>query len=67
VRAAAVDSDGRLWVSLTVPYTYVYDQAGEKTRTLQFRGARMLSPSSLYFTSNGRLLVAPGGYEFDVN
>ena len=66
VRAAALDAEGRLWISLTVPYTYVYDQAGEKVRTVQFRGASVLSPSSLYFTSRGRLLVAPGGYEFDV-
>ena len=67
VRAAALDRDGRLWISLTVPYTYVYNEAGEKARTLQFRGASVLSPSSLYFTSKGRLLVAPGGYEFEVN
>ena len=67
VRAAALDRDGRLWISLTVPYTYVYNEAGEKVRTLQFRGASVLSPSSLFFTSKGRLLVAPGGYEFEVN
>lgn len=67
VRAAALDAEGRLWISLAVPYTYVYDQAGEKIRTIQFRGAGVLSPTSLYFTSKGRLLVAPGGYEFEVN
>jgi hypothetical protein len=66
-RAAALDPEGRLWISLAVPYTYVYDRAGEKIRTIQFRGAGVLSPSSLYFTSKGRLLVAPGGYEFEVN
>src|SRR5262249_24409484 len=32
VRAAAVDPDGQLRVSLTVPYTYVYDGRGEKRR-----------------------------------
>jgi hypothetical protein len=66
VRAAALDGAGRLWISLTVPFTYVYDEAGEKIRTVQFRGARLLAPSSLFFTSGGRLLVGPGGYEFDV-
>jgi hypothetical protein len=66
VRAAAMDADGHLWISLAVPYTYVYDRAGDKIRTVQFRGASVLSPSSLYFTSKGRLLVGPGGYEFEV-
>ena len=41
VRTAAVDAGGRLWISLVVPYTYVYDGRGEKTRTVQFRGASM--------------------------
>lgn len=67
VRAAALDGQGRLWVSLVVPYTYVYDAAGEKVRTVQFRGAGIVSPSSLFFTAAGRLLVGPGGYEFDVD
>jgi hypothetical protein len=66
VRAAALDSRGRLWISLIVPYTYVYDETGEKIRTVQFRGAGILSPSSLYFRAAGRLLVGPGGYEFEV-
>ena len=66
VRAAAIDRQGRLWISLHVPYTYVYDAAGEKIRTVQFRGARQIAPSSLFFTRTGRLLVQPGGYEFDV-
>jgi hypothetical protein len=65
VRTAAVDRGGRLWVSLTVPYTYVYDGQGDKVRTLQFRAAGTLSPTSLFFTQNGRLLVTPGCYEFD--
>ena len=66
VRTAATDRDGALWVSLTVPYTYVYDATGEKIRTVQFHGARVISPTSMYFTSKGRLLVGPGGYEFEV-
>ena len=49
VRAAALDAEGRLWISLAVPYTYVYDQAGEKIRTIQFHAAGVLSPTSLVF------------------
>lgn len=64
VRAAAVDPSGRLWVSLMVPYTYVYGRDGEKTRTVQFQGAGILSPTSLSFAPRDRVLVAPGCYEF---
>jgi hypothetical protein len=67
VRTAAVDRTGRLWISLFVPYTYVYDAGGEKVRTVQFRGAGVISPSSLFFTSGSRVIVGPGGYEFEVN
>jgi len=64
VRTAAVDPHGRLWVSLIEPYTYVYDAQGDKVRTVQFQAAGVVSPSSLFFTSDGRLLVTPGCYEF---
>lgn len=64
VRTAAVDAAGQLWVSFVVPYTYVYDVDGDKVRTVQFRAAGIVSPSSLFFGSNGRLLIAPGLYEF---
>ena len=64
VRAAAVDAGGSLWVSLAVPYTYVYDSHGDKARTVQFRGAGIVSPASLSFAEGGRLLVTPGAYEF---
>jgi hypothetical protein len=64
IRTAAIDPAGRLWVSFVVPYTYVYDNDGEKVRTVQFRGAGIIAPSSLSFTSRGRLLVTPGCYEF---
>lgn len=64
IRAAAVDGLGRLWVSLTEPYTYVYDAHGDKIRTVQFRAAGVISPTSLFFTRDGRLLVTPGCYEF---
>lgn len=66
VRTAALDSSGRLWVSLIVPYTYVYDGLGEKVRTVQFQAAGLNAPASLSFPSPGRLLVTPGCFEFDV-
>lgn len=66
IRAAGVDRDGRLWISLMQPYTYVYDPAGEKIRTVQFRGADIITPASLFFTKDGRILVTPGCYEFRV-
>jgi hypothetical protein len=65
IRAAAVNNRGELWISLAVPYTYVYDRDGDKIRTLQFQAAGILSPSSLSFAPDGRLLVTPGCYEFD--
>jgi hypothetical protein len=65
IRAAAVDGNGQLWISLGVPYTYVYDAHGDKTRSIQFQAAGVISPTSLFFTSRGRLLITPGCYEFD--
>jgi len=66
VRAAELDPDGRLWIALSVPFTYVYDTHGEKIRTVQFRGAGLLNPTSLFFADRSRLLVTPGCYEFAV-
>ena len=67
VRAATVDARGQLWISLTMPYTYVYDAHGDKIRTIQFSSTGAFSPTSLSFTRGGRLLVTPGLYEFDPN
>jgi hypothetical protein len=64
VRTSAVDPAGRLWVSFVHPFTYVYDATGEKVRTVQFRAAGLIAPSSLWFNSDGKLLVTPGCYEF---
>lgn len=64
VRTAAVDRSGRLWISFIQPISYVYDAGGEKIRTVQFRGAGIIAPSSLSFTEAGKLLVTPGCYEF---
>jgi hypothetical protein len=66
VRTAAVDPEGRLWISLMEPYTYVYDQRGDKVRTVQFRGARVVAANSLFFAGRDRLLITPGCYEFNV-
>jgi hypothetical protein len=65
VRAAAVDRGGNLWVSLAVPYTYIYGSDGDKIRTVQFRAAGTLAPTALFFGTKGRLLATPGLYEFD--
>ena len=65
VRAAAVDPRGHLWISLSQGYTYVYDTNGDKVRIVQFDAAGTVNPTSFFFTSDGRLLVTPGGYEFD--
>jgi hypothetical protein len=65
VRTAAVDSDGNLWLSLITPYTYVYDAAGDKRRTIQFQAAGILAASNLYFTKKRQVLVSPGCYTFN--
>jgi len=67
IRAASVDPRGQLWVSMIVPYTYVYDTQGDKARTVQFSATGIMSPTSLFFTHSGRILVTPGCYEFDPN
>jgi hypothetical protein len=67
IRTAGVDRSGHLWISLMQPVTYVYDGSGEKVRTVQFKGADVLAPGSFFFTKDGRVLVAPGCYEFRVS
>ena len=64
IRTAGVDPDGNLWVSLIAPYTYVYDASGDKRRTLQFRAAGIVAPTSFFFTKDRRVLVTPGCYAF---
>ena len=46
--------------------TYVYDDSGDKMRTVQFRAAGPVSPMAMSFTPTGRLLIAPGCFAFDV-
>jgi hypothetical protein len=64
IRTAAVDPAGQLWIAFVVPYTYVYDRDGDKVRTVQFRAAGLVTPNSLFFGRNGRILVTPGLFEF---
>ena len=66
VQAAAFAPDGSLWIALSLPYVYVFDASGDKRRVVQLQGAGTISPSSLAFSRDGRLIVTPGGYEFDV-
>ncbi len=64
VRAAAADPQGNLWIALSAPFTYVYDAEGDKRRTIQFRAAGVVLPTSLSFTRKGDVVVAPGCYLF---
>ena len=64
IRTAAVDGDGQLWIAFTVPYTYVFDREGDRVRTVQFRAAGVVTPGSLFFGKNHRVLVTPGLVEF---
>lgn len=66
VRTAAVDREGNLWIALIAPATYVYDARGDKRRTLEFRGAGPVFPTNFFFTRDGRVIVAPGCYAFNV-
>ena len=66
VRAAAADTSGSLWISLDVPFTYVYDRRGDKHRVVQFRAAGIVSPTNLSFTPQGQLLLTPGCTLFTV-
>jgi hypothetical protein len=47
-----------------IPFSYVYDATGEKVRTVQFRAAGVVTPSSLWFDQDGHVLITPGCYEF---
>jgi hypothetical protein len=65
VRTARMDADGCLWVAFAgVPFTYVYDPAGDKVRVVQFRAAGLVMPSSFFFSHTRRLLITPGCFVF---
>ncbi len=67
VRAAALDPTGRLWVAFDAGFTYVFDSDGDKIRVVQFRGAGLVSPTTMFFGPTGRLLITPGLHEYDVD
>jgi hypothetical protein len=52
-------------LSFVSQITYVYDHDGDKVRVVQFAGPGSVSPTSLFFSGNDRLLVTPGLLEFD--
>jgi hypothetical protein len=64
IRTAAIDAKGQLWIAFLTPFTYVFDDIGEKVRTVQFLATGMLIPSSLAFTRQGTVLTTPGCFEF---
>ncbi|HXI28762.1 MAG TPA: hypothetical protein VNG89_10070, partial [Vicinamibacterales bacterium] len=66
IRTASVDRAGNLWIAFVIPYTYVFDGDGDKVRTVQFRAAGLIAPTSLFFGANNRVLVTPGLYEFAI-
>jgi hypothetical protein len=67
IRAAALESNGRLWVAFDAGFTYVFDADGDKVRAVQFRGVGAVSPTTMFFGPTGRLLVTPGLHEYEVN
>ena len=67
VRTAAVGPDGHLWVSLVAPFTYVYDEKGDKERILQFRSAGIISPTHFFFTKDRKVIATPGCYIFSAD
>jgi hypothetical protein len=64
VRTAGVDRMGQLWVAFTTPFTYVFDAAGEKIRTVRFQATGIIAPRSLFFAGDDRVLIVPGCYTF---
>jgi hypothetical protein len=67
IRTAAADPQGRLWVSFVLPYTYIFDEDGDKVGSVQFEAAGILAPNSLSFPGGSRVLVTPGLYEFRID
>jgi hypothetical protein len=66
IQAAALDADEHLWVSFAAGFTYVFDRDGDKVRVVRFQGAGAVSPTTMFFGADGRLLVTPGLHEYDV-
>lgn len=66
VQAAAARSDGSVWIALSSGYVYGFDADGDKRHVFELDGAGRITPASLAFSKEGRLIVTPGGYEFDL-
>jgi len=66
-RRGAVDGAEHLWVSFDAGFTCVFDADGDKTRSVVFRGAGPLTPTTMFFGPAGRLLATPGLHGFDTN
>jgi len=66
VQAAAIGPDGSIWIAISAGYVYVFDADGDKRAVFELHGAGRIAPVSLAFSKEGRLIVTPGGYEFDV-
>ena len=66
VQAAAAAPDGSIWIALSIGYVYVFDAEGDKRGVYELHGSGRIRPTSLAFSRDGRLIVTPGGYEFDV-
>ena len=60
--ASATRLISRNAISLTFSMPMYYR---DKIRAVQFSAAGIVSPTSLFFSSSGTLLVTPGCYEFD--
>ena len=50
IRTAAVDPQGQLWVSMIVPYTYVYDPRRQGAHRPNSAPTGVVGPTSLFFT-----------------
>jgi hypothetical protein len=66
IQAAALDAGEHLWVSFAAGFTYEFDRDGDKIRVVRFQGAGAVSPTTMFFEGDGRLLVTPGLHEYDV-
>ncbi len=66
VQAATLDSEEHLWISFAAGFTYEFDRDGDKIRVVRFQGAGPVSPTTMFFGPDGRLLVTPGLHVYAV-
>jgi hypothetical protein len=65
IQAAALDSEEHLWVSFAAGFTYEFDRDGDKIRVVRFQGAGPVSPTTMFFGPDRRMLVTPGLHVYD--